>query len=75
MRRFKSCLRNVKVQHKRRPAEPWAKSNAVGFVNGRKSGQQFVPRITPSGSGIPAMVHVNWGDYDTWERLADVKFL
>jgi len=40
-----------------------------------KSGQKFVPRITPSGKGIPAMAHVNWGDYDTWEKLSDLKIL
>lgn len=65
----------MKVQHKTRPAEPWGKVKQMGDVSFYKDGAAKKYRITPGNKGIPAQAFVNWGDFETWERLSDLDFL
>lgn len=54
--------KTFKVTHRDRPAEPWALPNMVGRVT----------RVTPSGRSAPAQAHVDWDDFCTWEKCADL---
>lgn len=64
---------NDRVKHKSTPAEPWAKPNEHGTIT--RNHPDGPLRITPAGNGAPAMAYVQWDDYATWERLADLTRL
>lgn len=68
-------VKELRVRHRSRPAEPFAQSNAVGVVCRDPSTGSL--RITPKWKTIPAQAFVSWndGDYFTWERLSDLMEL
>lgn len=55
-------MHSEKVKHRTKPSEPWGQPGAIGKVT----------RVTPAYRSIPAMAHVEWDGYSTWERLADL---
>lgn len=66
----KGIIVNDKVRHVGKPAEPFAAVGAHGHIT--RTREDGPLRITPAARGIPAMAHVDWGDFCTWERLSDL---
>jgi hypothetical protein len=52
----------TRVQHRNKPAEPWAHKGQFGNVL----------RVTPAYRCLPAQAFVAWDDFTTWEKLADL---
>lgn len=68
-------VKELRVRHRSRPAEPFAQSNHVGVVCRNPDTGSL--RITPKWKTTPAQAFVSWndGDYFTWERLSDLMEL
>lgn len=66
-----TTVKDVRVRHRSKPAEPFAQFNATGVICRTNTDTL---RITPQWKNIPAQAFVSWndGDYFTWERLADL---
>jgi len=65
-------VKEMRVRHRSKPAEPYAQSNALGVVCRDPSTGSL--RITPNVKTTPAQAYVAWndGEYFTWERLVDL---